>query len=314
MDRKGGYMKIISIGHYVPEKRISNYEIANKIGYDMKFVKNKIGFTKLSRKNDDESLTDMCLKAFDCLKQKQKINIKEIQLIIVVTQNPYYRVPHSSALIHNALNVGKECMTFDVSQGCAGYLHALLIAKGLFDSLDISKALLFTCDCYSEIIDNTDKDVCMLFGDAATVSFLSKCGKGYSVKDAVFGTMPRSNKCIYCIDKLKMNGGQVFDFVTSVIPDSIMKLLKCNDLKKDDIDLYVLHPGSKYIVKSLNKILKLNENKVEFSATDYGNTVSSSIPLQLERYCDNDFKELMLLSGYGVGFSWADCLLEYNEE
>ena len=234
----------------------------------------------------------------------------------MVTQNPDSNIPHMSAILHNKLGMNKDCMTFDISQGCSGYCHALEIIKDIMISRNIQKSLIFTCDLYSKIIDMNNRNVNMIFGDAATVTLLDKEVGRYAIVDSNFGTLPESNDCLKIINnKLEMNGNQVFNYACKEIPNSIKQLLDKRSLGIEDIDCFLLHQGTKFMVEFIRKLLKLPEEKAKFSAIDIGNTVSSSIPIQLiEKFKEYHKKDYIILSGFGVGFTWGNVLIKKESE
>jgi 3-oxoacyl-[acyl-carrier-protein] synthase-3 len=183
------------------------------------------------------------------------------------------------------------------------------ITVGLMNTLKLDHAVLFTCDPYHNIIDPDDKDVALLFGDAATASHFTRDGSGYRLIDASFGTLPKSSDCLRCDDLLKMDGHAVFNNAAKQIPASILELLQRNEMSIADVDRCLLHQASKYIVEFIRTRLKLPAEKAPFVAAEYGNTVSSSIPLMLREYVERCDQEVLLLSGFGVGFSWGNNLL-----
>lgn len=305
---------IAGIGTYFPKEYIYNYDIANKYGYDISFLKNKIGFEKLLRKAKGETVVDFCLNAFNDLKKKTEFDNKEIGLITVVTQHPDNTVPHISAILHNRLNMAKECMTFDISQGCSGYCHALEITKNIMITNNIKKSLIFTCDLYSKIVNKENKNVNMIFGDASTSTLLNLESGMYYIQDSNFETLPNSNECLTCIESLEMNGNEVFNYVCSEVPLTVSNLLEKNSLSKEDVGYFVFHQGTKFMVDFLKKIMKIPDEKTEFSATNIGNTVSSSIPIQLKEILNNrDTYDYIVLSGFGVGFTVGNILLKRRE-
>lgn len=308
-------VKIEAIGTYFPDNYIYNHDTATKNGYDVEFLKNKIGFEKLLRKSEKEDVVQFCINAFKSLKEKCDFSNEEIGLITVVTQNPDNRIPHTSAVIHNKLDMGKNCITFDISQGCSGYCHALEIVKDMMIIKNIKKSLIFTCDLYSKIIDMENRDVNMIFGDASTVTLLNSEDGLFSIEDSNFGTLPNSNECLTCNESLIMKGNDVFNFACKEVPISIFNLLEKNELKKEDIDYFILHQGTKFMVDFLKKIIKIPESKTTFSATNIGNTISSSIPIQLSDFFHSDIKnKYIILSGFGVGFTWGNILLKREED
>jgi 3-oxoacyl-[acyl-carrier-protein] synthase-3 len=251
--------------------------------------------------------------AFDDLTRKlSDFDAGSVELVCLVTQNPDSRIPHTSAVIHQRLDLPASCMTFDLSQGCAGFPHALAVVTSLAERFGFDNALIFTCDPYSTIVDPSDRDTALLFGDAATVTYLKRIGPGYRLVDAVFGTRPGSAAVLrYEEDRLIMEGREVFQNAAREVPKTIRGLLNRNHLEEGDVDLFLLHPGSKYLLDFLRSDLGVSESRLPFEASDYGNTVSSSIPLMLAPRLDSGLSvDRIILCGFGVGFSWGTCLLE----
>lgn len=294
-------------------------------GLDEGFLRTKLGIATRAVKEVDEETSDLCVKAFADLDTLVTIAAKDVQLCCVVTQNPDLNIPHTAAIVHQKLGLSKPCMTFDLSQGCAGYVHGLVVTNSLMDSLGLDHALLFTCDPYSKIVDPEDKNTALHFGDAASVSYLSRSGAGYRLVDASFGTLPGSSSCLTSDgtrkkitnadgrSTLRMDGTAVLFNAVHEVPGAIRALLDKNGKTRNDIDLFLLHPGSKRVVDLIKKDLEVADAKVPFEIAGYGNTVSSSIPLMLKQRVIEKKPSRLLLSGFGVGFSWGSCLVELCE-
>ena len=119
-------------------------------------------------------------------------------------------------------------------------------------------------------------------------------------------------RTLICKDYLYMNGRSIFNFTATMIPQHIQKLLLKNNLEDFDIDKYIFHQGSKYIVDTIRKRLRIDKSKVPFDMLEYGNTVSSSIPIILEKEMKNDRLKKCVISGFGVGLSWGSAILEFD--
>jgi 3-oxoacyl-[acyl-carrier-protein] synthase-3 len=176
---------------------------------------------------------------------------------------------------------------------------------------NLKNGLLFTSDPYSDIVDAEDKNTNLLFGDGATVTCIGEEGV-FIPKDFSFGTDGSNYKELMCEEKLYMNGRAVFNFTAKTIPSHIQNLLEKNHLEDKDIDKYILHQGSKYIVDTIRKRLKVSEDKVPFDMYEYGNTISSSIPIILEKEMKNEKNKKIVISGFGVGLSWGSAIIEKN--
>lgn len=298
---------IKNVGYYIPENKRSNYSYKEKFDIDDAFIESRIGIKYTALKEPNEEASDLCVKAFDQLSSETNIQIDEIDCIIVVTQNPDYNIPHTSAIVHGKLKAPQSCACFDVSLGCSGYVYGLSIIKSFMESNNMKKGLLFTADPYSKNINEEDKNTFLLFGDAATATLMSDDAL-YDISKVDFGTLGKDHKELICDEKIAMNGRAIFNFAARKVPASIKKALKLNNKSMDEIDLVVFHQGSKYIVNTLAGLLKIEDDKAPFDAAEYGNTISSSIPIILKKELLNSKKNI-LITGFGVGLSWATTIL-----
>ena len=300
---------IETIATYIPENKISNYDLKEKFELDDEFIENKIGVKYHAIKEDGFKSSDMCVKSFENLQKHNDINIEEIECCIVVTQNPDHNIPHTSAIVHGKLGLPTTCASFDISLGCSGYVYGLSNIISFMKDNGMKKGLLFTSDQYSDIIDKDDKNTALLFGDAATVTLISEDAKLIPV-DFSFGTNGKDYEELICNENLYMNGRAVFNFTATTAPKHIKSLLEKNGLADENINTYYLHQGSKYIVDTICKRLKVDKEKVPFDMAEYGNTISSSIPIMLAKDVDSMSKGKVILSAFGVGLSWASAIIE----
>ncbi len=298
---------INEVGTYLPENRTSNLKSLEKFDMNESFVHEKIGFRELSKKSMEQETSDLCVQAWKNLKKQNSITSKEIDCLIVCTQNPDgHGIPHTSAIIHEKLSFPRDCAAFDISLGCSGYVYGLSIIKSFMESNGLKKGLLFTADPYSKIINNNDKKTATLFGDGATVTLMTN-KPVFELGKFIFGSDGTKKEGIIVSDNglLQMNGRAVFSFTVRVIPKNILKTIKENNLSIEKIDLFLLHQGSLHIVNSIADKLGVPRNKCPFNSNNYGNTVSSSVPMILANEFNNLEMKVAILSGFGVGLSWA---------
>ncbi len=304
---------IKAIASYIPENRISNYDRKAEFEIDDSFICDKIGVQRRAVKGKDEATSDLCVKAFNNLSNKIVVNKSDISVLVVVTQNPDTNIPHTAAIVHGKLDLPVSCACFDISLGCSGYVYALSVIQSFMKDNDMKHGLLFTADPYSTIVDQNDKNTALLFGDAATVTLISDKPL-YTAGKFTFGTIGEDYKELICIDKrLYMNGRAIFNFCAKNVPEDIHALLKENNLELKDIDKFIFHQGSRYMIDAISKRLKLDAGKVPFDMLDYGNTVSSSIPIILEKEMTLNENRTIVLSGFGVGLSWASGIIKRTE-
>ncbi|QHT69583.1 ketoacyl-ACP synthase III [Rhodocytophaga rosea] len=300
---------IQEIASYIPSGRSSNYAKKELFEIDDAFIEDKIGVKQVAVKDSQEDTSDLCVKAFNKLQQKTGLNTSDVECVIVVTQNPDTNIPHTSAIIHGQLGLPEQCACFDISLGCSGFVYGLSIIQSLMESNSFTKGLLFTADPYSKIINANDKNTALLFGDAATVTLISNNPVLITGKFNM-GTIGKDNKELICNNnELSMNGRAIFNFAARYVPADIKALLEKNNKQMEDIDVFIFHQGSKYIVDTLTKRLNLPKDKVPFDIMNYGNTVSSSIPIIIEQKLQDKSYTNIVISGFGVGLSWASTIL-----
>jgi 3-oxoacyl-[acyl-carrier-protein] synthase-3 len=219
---------------------------------------------------------------------------------------------------------------FDVSLGCSGFVYALSVAKGFMLGECKREALIITCDPYSKCISKSNREVAALFGDAAAAVWMRSDGAG-AIGSGDFGTdgsgaenlivkqggaayphtnidgvpaaSPNEHDC-----SLRMNGRAIFNFMMGRIQSSVQAALEKNKLSLDEIDFFVFHQASRYLIETLGFRMGLPKEKVYINVSETGNTVSSTIPIALKSLSDSGSLvpgSYVLVSGFGVGLSWA---------
>jgi 3-oxoacyl-[acyl-carrier-protein] synthase-3 len=306
---------IRAVASYVPAQRESNLARMAEFGINEDFVRQKLGVVERSRKAEMQETSDLCVAAFEAMRTREGMDAGDIDCLVVCTQNPDgHGLPHTSSVVHRKLDLSDSCAAFDISLGCSGFVYGLSIVKSFMEANAMRRGLLFTADPYSKIIDPEDKNTALLFGDAAAVTLLGDESAGspqWYPRAFEFGTRGKEGAALQnATGRLEMNGRAVFSFSATEVPKQVTALLKRSRLTPGDVDLFLFHQGSRFIVDTLRKRLGLPPEKVPLMLEEFGNTVSSSIPMLLERYLRQPHLRRILISGFGVGLSWASALLE----
>lgn len=327
-------MRIRALAVATPQTIVDADEICDWTDTDKDFLVNKIGMDRRAYLQADEATSDLAAAACrELFAQQPQLVLDDVEALILVTQNSDYNLPHTSAILQDRLGLPTTCACFDVGLGCSGYVYALTIAKGFMQAQGMKNAVLVTCDPYSKVMDKDDRDTVPLFGDAATCTWLS-AQTGAEVGMGVFGTDGSGAENLIVkwsgaaqpfggiwgpypedVDpdskKLYMNGRAIFNFMMTRVPSSIDQCLEKNSLTRENIDFFVFHQASKYLLDTLRMRLKLPEEKVPIYIKDYGNTVSSTIPIVLWNLEQEGRLAgcKVLVSGFGVGLSWATNIL-----
>jgi 3-oxoacyl-[acyl-carrier-protein] synthase-3 len=303
---------IKSIASYIPAGRIDNIAQAASFDRDEAFVQSKIGTPTLSVKDAGEETSDLCAVAVQNLLAKNPaLRLEDVDALVVVTQNGDGEgLPHTSAIVQKKTGLPTHVACFDVSLGCSGYVYGLYVLKGFMEATGLKNGILVTCDPYSKIMDRSDRMTTLLFGDAATATWLGD-DPVWELGPAKFGTDGTGADHLYVKDGFfHMNGRQVFNFASLKIIPHMQEVLEQAGLSLDTVDAYCLHQGSGAIVDAIAKRLGENGDRVVKDMFGAGNTVSSTIPMLMEHYAfgDSHWKNLVM-SGFGVGLSWGSAVL-----
>jgi 3-oxoacyl-[acyl-carrier-protein] synthase III len=318
--------RIKAIEYYLPERIIDNKYLNEMAGIDIDFLENKVGIKQRHISAKDETTSDMATKVARKLIEKSEIKPEAIDLLIICTQNPDYKLPTTACIVQNNLKLKTSCIAFDVNLGCSGFIYSLAIAGNFIKTGMARYALLIMVDQYSKLIDYTDKNTAALFGDAASAILVQPCADSEGILDTVFGTDgSNADKLIAYnsgvkIDRdknnyLYMDGREIFKFSVQVIPASVNEILKKNKLKIEDIRYFIFHQANKYILSEIQKRLAISDKQMIIDLEDYGNTVSCTIPIAFKNILKKRVmkkNDLIILCGFGVGLSWGTILYSYN--
>ncbi|MCB9992214.1 MAG: ketoacyl-ACP synthase III [Hyphomicrobiaceae bacterium] len=332
-------MSIEKIGFALPSIRQTAADIAAATGAEESFVAEKVGLRTRYILGPDETGIGLSIRACEELFKKAPELREKVDLLVCVTQNPDRKLPQNSAGIAAGLGLPSTIASFDISLGCSGYVYTLNIVEGFLAATGMTNAVLVTVDPYSRIMAAEDRDTNAVFGDAATATWIASGNGRSTVLARDFGTdgaggdaievpaggvlRPHVNLTMQSEEvatwtrdeeRLHMRGRAVFNFVMERVPPSIDACLGAAGLEIGDIDWFALHQGSLYMLDALAKRARLPGEKVLKNMQLYGNTVSSTIPLLLadldEQGKLDDTKVLM--SGFGVGLSWASMILNFR--
>lgn len=314
---------IRAIGTYLPERVIGNDELIERFGWDRTFLEEKLGILERRAAAEGEGAADMGAAAAEDLFAKcPDLRREDVQLLVVVTQNPDYGLPHTSALLQDRLGLAKTTACFDVGLGCSGFVYGLGIVRGMLETLGLDNALLVTSDPYSKVIDPADRGTSPLFGDGAAATWIAREGAGGRVGEIVFGTDGAgARNLIVEPDEegercLSMAGRAIFEFMLTTVPDDIARACAANGIAQDDIELYLLHQASNHMLSQLIRRTGIDPAQVPIRIQQTGNLVSSSIPFLIADLAREGglAGRTTLLSGFGVGLSWATGVVRFDAD
>lgn len=303
---------IRAVASKIPENRIDNLKQADKFGETPEFICKKIGAVSLPVIDAGSETSDLAAGAVQNLSAQHGLALDAIDALVVVTQNPDgMGLPHTSAIVQHKLGLSSRVAAFDVSLGCSGYVYGLSILRGLMDQAGLRNGVLVTADPYSQVINREDRVTSLLFGDVATATWLSD-DANWSFRSPLLETDGSGRESLY-VDgskQLRMNGRLVFNFAATRVPQQISRFLESAGLQPEDIDIFCLHQGSAAIIDAIARSYPNVRDRFVKDIRETGNTVSSSIPLLLEKHVVGHEINRALVCGFGVGLSWATNIIE----
>lgn len=314
--------RIIGTGSCVPEKVVTNFDLAEVIDTSDEWIKQRVGISE-RHISTDESAAEMGYKAALNALEMSNIKPEELDLIIVASISNDTICPTAAGNIQKLL--GAKCPAFDVNSACSGFLFAIDTAAGFFARGKAKKALVVGSERMSRIIDWKDRGTCVIFGDGAGAAVLEE-GDGYlESKIATYGgddvikipsgtdASPYYNKEIGAAHVF-MDGQETFKFAVNTITSEIQEITEKAGLSVEDIKYVVPHQANIRIIQFASKRLGLPMEKFFVNIEKYGNTSAASIPMaldELNRTGDLKRDDIIAMTAFGGGLSSATCIIKW---
>lgn len=313
------HLSISSIEYALGKRRVTNEELnAQNPEWDMAAITAKTGIeTRFSAVG--ESALDLGFEASS--RALVSIDKSAVDCLLAVTSTADVAFPGIACHLQHKLGLGSHIFAFDINLGCSGFTYSYIVLSALAHAGVVRRPLLVCTDTYTKFISQTDRGARPIFSDAAAATLFSQ-EDGLRLIDYDFGTDGRgaADLTLGCVMRdhqsaspsLHMDGAKVLMFTLSKVPESVRKILARQNLQPQDIDLFVFHQASKVVLDNLQRTLKIPVDRVFRNLEQFGNTVSCTIPICLKQLMDCNRLSRgasVLLCGFGVGLSWATCLL-----
>lgn len=324
------YASIGPIAMYLPPTVEDNRRLGAEFPkWDMDLIMAKTGVYARHIAAPDQCASDLGVAAAERLFAEQQVDRQSIDFLLLCTQTPDYPLPTTACLVQDRLGLPTSVGALDFNLGCSGFVYGLSLADGLIRSGAARRVLLITAETYSKYIDRTDRSLRTIFGDGAAATLVEAADEP-SLGSFVFGTdgrladalmvaeggarpkaqamQPRKRK--RWASALYMDGPELVRYSLEVVPPLVERVLANAGWGRGEVDLYLLHQATTFMLDHLRSRLHLSEEQAPEDLRDYGNTVSSTIPILI-----NDLRasgrlrpgKRTLMIGFGVGFSWAGC-------
>ena len=319
-------------GTAVPEKRVTNAEMEQRVDTTDAWIVERTGIRERRVAAATDTTASLAIDAGTAAIKNAGIPPDAIDLLIVATASPEQPIPHTGAFVGEGL--GLRCGSFDLGAGCAGFVYMLVVGSSLLATGNLDHVLIVGSEILNRLIDPDDRATCILFGDGAAAAVLSRSpddGPGVLAWDlgcdgsaaglleirAGGSRMPATPETIAAGEQyLKMQGQEVFRRAVRVVVDSARMTLERAGVTPSDVAWFVPHQANIRIIESAASRLGIGGDRTIVNIDRYGNTSAASIPLALAEAADDgrlQDGDLVLMSGFGAGMTWASALLRWGK-
>lgn len=320
---------IVATGMAVPERIVTNHDLEKLVDTSDQWIRERTGMVERRIAGESEAASDFALAASEQVLYNSGLSAKELDAIIVATISADYAFPATACLVQNRLGA-KRAMAFDLSAACTGFIYGLSIAQAYIESGRYRNILLIGVDLLTKVVDWTDRNTCVLFGDGAGAVLIQPSDtKG--VLDTILGSdggaaellgqhCGGSRYPISCeaIEKkehyLFMNGKEIFKQAVRVMSQTCFDLLKRCNKTIDEVKLIIPHQANIRIIEAIAQRLNVGMDRVYVNIQKYANTSAATIPIALhESRGDGSLRDgdLGLFVAFGGGLTWGASLVQF---
>ena len=321
---------IIGIGSFVPEKILTNKDLEKIVDTNDEWISERTGIKVRHIVADGENTSDIAAKAAERALKDAGLTADDIDLIVVATATPDMLFPATACLVQNKLKAGKAA-AYDLAAGCSGFMYAIVTASQFIKTGLYKHVLVIGAESLSRILDWTDRNTCVLFGDGAGAVVLGEVPEGYGILGSNLGA-DGSGGDLLCLPAggtsrpateetvrerlhfVHMAGNEVFKFAVKVMGEAALNALEHAQIDTSEVDWLIPHQANIRIIQSAAKRLKMPMEKVIVNVDKYGNTSSASIPIALEEAIhDGRIKsgQVIAMVGFGAGLTWASAVMRW---
>ncbi|MFM6973507.1 MAG: beta-ketoacyl-ACP synthase III [Alphaproteobacteria bacterium] len=316
--------KITATGSYLPSKILTNFDLSKIVETSDEWITERTGIKQRHIAIESQLTSDLAFNACQNLFNTTAVTPQDIDLIIVATTTPDLTFPSTACILQGKLKASKA-FAFDIQAVCSGFIYALSIANSYICSGMVKNALVIGSETLTRIIDWSDRNTCVLFGDGAGAVLLQATE---NLHEGIISQSISSNGDLVSILKtnsgaslnqragfIEMQGKEVFKHAVEKMSNSVFTALAKANLKETDIDLLVPHQANLRILDAVASKLKLPANKVITTLQNHANTSAASIPLALD-YAHQNHKikanDIVVLEALGGGLTWGSIILRWQ--
>lgn len=318
------YSRIVGTGRYLPERVMTNFDLEKIVDTTDEWIRTRTGVERRHVCAEDQTTSDMCIEAAKIAIEDAGVDVSDIDLIITGTTTPDLIFPNISTLIQHQLGI-PVCPAFSLEAACTGFIYALTTADKFIKAGETKCALVIGAECITKLVDWSDRNTCVLFGDGAGAVILISSeeqgiischlGADGQYKDLLYYPVGASkNLAVAGTDAaaIMMSGNEVFKVAVKTLGRIAAETLEKAGVTKEELDWLVPHQANIRIIQAMAKRLNMPMEKVILTVQDHGNTSAASVPMALDvGIRDGRIKpgHLVLMEAFGGGFTWGSVLM-----
>jgi 3-oxoacyl-[acyl-carrier-protein] synthase-3 len=321
--------KISGTGHYVPEKILNNYDLEKIVDTSDEWIRTRTGMFERHIASEDEAASDLAYEAAIQAIEAAELKTAKIDMIIVATISPDHPFPSTACILQKKLGL-KNIPAFDIAAGCTGWIYAANIAKQYVENGLVQNVLVVGVEILTKITNYEDRNTCVLFGDGAGATVISRATKKdiskiidsdisadgtYNellIQPAGGSRMPATHETVdKNLHTLQMEGNKVFKLAVKSMYNACDIVLKRNKLDIHSIDWLISHQANLRIIETLGNKLKIDPDKVIVNIEKYANTSAATVPIALDEAIREGrirHGDLVLLTAFGAGLTFGSLL------
>lgn len=320
-------------GAYVPDRVLSNADLEKMVDTSDEWIRQRTGIRERRIAAPEQATSDLALAAARTALERSQLFGEDLDSVIVGTLTPDYQTPSCAALVQDGLGAVRAS-AFDLGAACSGFVYGVAVASGLIATGVARHVMVIGAETLSRVVDFTDRNTCILFGDGAGAAVLSRSEEGAGTSrvidhylrskgagwDLIYipGGGSRASTSEETVTErqhyLKMQGREVFKFAVSSMIDLLETALRRNSLSPEDIDLVVPHQVNYRVIEAALRKVPVPSERIYLNLERYGNTSAASVPIALheaEREGRLEKGQLVLLVGFGAGLTWGYNLIRW---
>ncbi len=319
------YSRIIGTGKYLPERILTNFDLEKMVDTTDEWIRTRTGIEHRHIAADHEATSDLAYKAGLAAIEDAGLTAADIDFVLVGTTTPDLIFPNVGCLVQEKLGI-RGTPAFSLEAACSGFLYALVVADQFIRTGQVRRALVIGAETMSRIMDWTDRETCVLFGDGAGAVILEAADEP-GIMYSTLGADGRYRELLYAssgistrhrensdIPALRMKGNEVFKVAVRTLENLVDDVIAKNNLEKGQIDWLIPHQANVRIINAMARRLEMPMERVVLTVKTHGNTSAASVPMALDTAIrDGRVKrgDLLLLEAFGGGFTWGASLIRY---